>query len=203
MNPSVILHNLCSISPCNRNRNLALTHSRFLSSESISKLKKQTVLSNNHVMVARTQKSRSHLVFAAQSNFLKVLQTAWSVGKDGVEAGTNLVPFCNRTKITFARLVVLVLFLFSSWRCCSQDVVPRPIARISVTFLALSISLFVLKSFLSTAFFVLATMGLVYFLFIALNKDQGPGGGGGTTSSTTSVEEDPVEEARKIMEKYK
>ncbi|KAJ7961465.1 Transmembrane protein [Quillaja saponaria] len=175
MNPSVILHNLCSISPCNRNRNLALTHSRFLSSESISKLKKQTVLSNNHVMVARTQKSRSHLVFAAQSNFLKVLQTAWSVGKDGVEAGTNLVP----------------------------DVVPRPIARISVTFLALSISLFVLKSFLSTAFFVLATMGLVYFLFIALNKDQGPGGGGGTTSSTTSVEEDPVEEARKIMEKYK
>jgi hypothetical protein len=40
-------------------------------------------------------------------------------------------------------------------------------------------------------------MGLVYFTFIALNKDQGPKGGGGTTL------EDPEEEARRIMEKYK
>ncbi|MBA0758434.1 hypothetical protein Gotri_021432, partial [Gossypium trilobum] len=38
-------------------------------------------------------------------------------------------------------------------------------------------------------------MGLVYFVFIALNKDQGPRGGGGSESM-----EDPVEEARKIME---
>lgn len=41
-------------------------------------------------------------------------------------------------------------------------------------------------------------MGLIYFTFIALNKDQGPRGGGGTNSS-----EDPLEEARRIMEKYK
>uniref|UniRef100_A0A7N2MLM4 Uncharacterized protein n=1 Tax=Quercus lobata TaxID=97700 RepID=A0A7N2MLM4_QUELO len=56
-----------------------------------------------------------------------VIQTVWKVGKDGVEAGTNLVP----------------------------DSVPRPIARISVTVVALTVSLFVLKSFLSTAFFAL------------------------------------------------
>ena len=40
-------------------------------------------------------------------------------------------------------------------------------------------------------------MGLVYFTFMALNKDQGPKGGGGATL------EDPEEEARRIMEKYK
>ncbi|KAK8506075.1 hypothetical protein V6N11_059900 [Hibiscus sabdariffa] len=112
------------------------------------------------------------LVYALQSNIFKVIQTAWKVGKDGIEAGTNLVP----------------------------DSVPRPIARISVTVVALAVALFVLRSFLSTAFFALATMGLVYFVLIALNKDQGPRGGSGSGSDSM---EDPVEEARKIMEKYK
>ena len=44
---------------------------------------------------------------------------------------------------------------------------PRPIARISVTIVALTVSLFVLKSFLSTAFFVLVSYPF-YFLFIKL-----------------------------------
>lgn len=43
-------------------------------------------------------------------------------------------------------------------------------------------------------------MGLAYFAFLAFNKDQGPKGNGGTTSTPM---EDPVEEARKIMDKYK
>ena len=43
-------------------------------------------------------------------------------------------------------------------------------------------------------------MGLAYSAFIAFNKDEGPKGGGGTTSKPM---DDPVEEARKIMEKYK
>ena len=43
-------------------------------------------------------------------------------------------------------------------------------------------------------------MGLVYFIFIAINKDEGPRGGGG---GTTSTEDDSLEEARRIMEKYK
>lgn len=43
-------------------------------------------------------------------------------------------------------------------------------------------------------------MGLAYFAFLAFNKDQGPSGNGGTTSTPM---EDPVEEARKIMDKYK
>lgn len=47
-------------------------------------------------------------------------------------------------------------------------------------------------------------MGLIYFIFLAFNKDNGPRGGGGSTSSssTTSVDES-LEEARRIMEKYK
>ncbi|GMI69248.1 hypothetical protein like AT4G13220 [Hibiscus trionum] len=156
-----------------KNQTLALTHSTFLSSTSCLRLKRKPLFSNikfNKPLAPRP------LVFALQSNFFKVIQTVWKVGKDGIEAGTNLVP----------------------------DSVPRPIARISVTVVALAAALFVLKSFLSTAFFVLATMGLVYFVFIALNKDQGPrGGGGGGGGGGSGPMEDPVEEARKIMEKYK
>ncbi|KAI3870184.1 hypothetical protein MKX03_025780 [Papaver bracteatum] len=121
------------------------------------------------------KKSSNFSIVAAQSNlFYKVIQTVWSVGKDGIEAGTNLVP----------------------------SSVPRPVAKISVTVGAAALSLFVLKSLLSTVTFVLAMMGLIYFVYIALNKDEGPrGGGGGTTTTTT--DEDSLEEARRIMEKYK
>ncbi|CAA0823898.1 Unknown protein [Striga hermonthica] len=96
----------------------------------------------------------------------------WKVAKDGVEAGTDLVP----------------------------DAISRPIARICVSFIAATFALFVLKSFLSTAFFALAVMGLSYFAFIALNKGDGPKGGGG--GGTSSVDES-LEEARRIMDKYK
>ncbi|XP_043707496.1 uncharacterized protein LOC122656872 [Telopea speciosissima] len=113
------------------------------------------------------------VVVALQANFLRVLQTVWRVAKDGIEAGTNLVPVS----------------------------VPRPIARVGIAGVGLTISLFVLKSFLSTAFFVLGTMGFIYFAFIALNKDEGPKGGGGP-GGTTGVD-DSLEEARRIMEKYK
>lgn len=48
-------------------------------------------------------------------------------------------------------------------------------------------------------------MGLIYSAFIALNKDEGPTGGGGTTTTgnNNSTEEETLEEARRIMEKYK
>lgn len=44
--------------------------------------------------------------------------------------------------------------------CSCQASIPRPVARISITVVALAISLFVLKSFVSTAFFA-----LVCFIF--------------------------------------
>ncbi|XP_068660961.1 uncharacterized protein [Aristolochia californica] len=115
--------------------------------------------------------NRRLVVVAAQSNIFKVFQTVLKVGKDGVEAGSNLIP----------------------------DPVPRPIARVGVTVAIVAISLFVLKSVLSTAFFVLAMMGLIYFGYLALNKDERPNGGGGTGAS----QEESLEEARRIMEKYK
>ena len=48
-------------------------------------------------------------------------------------------------------------------------------------------------------------MGLVYFTFIALYKDEGPKGGEDTISTKDSptYTEDALEEARRIMEKYK
>lgn len=42
-------------------------------------------------------------------------------------------------------------------------------------------------------------MGLAYFIYIALNKDERPKGG----ADSTPTEEDSLEEARRIMEKYK
>ncbi|KAF3793476.1 hypothetical protein EJ110_NYTH03617, partial [Nymphaea thermarum] len=111
--------------------------------------------------------------------FDAVISTAWRVGKEGIEAGIKFVP----------------------------DSVPRPVARVGVGGLALMVTLFVLKSFISTAFFVLAMMGFIYFVFLAVNKGDGSsgggtgggGGGGGGEQST----DDALEEARRIMEKYK
>ncbi|RDX73513.1 hypothetical protein CR513_46870 [Mucuna pruriens] len=178
MSVSAVVHNFCSVASCfpncRQNRTLLLTHPAFHSPNSLLRLKTQPFLSNTHFKSSRTQKHRSgFVVFAVQSNFIKVLQNAWKVGRDGIEAGTDLVP----------------------------NSVPRPIARIAVTIVALSVTLFVLKAFLSTAFFVVATIGLAYFAYLAFNKDQGPSSNGGTTS--TPPMDDPVEEARKIMEKYK
>lgn len=45
-------------------------------------------------------------------------------------------------------------------------------------------------------------MGLIYFTFIALNKDEGSKGGRGSKAAEGPLD-DPVEEARRIMEKYK
>lgn len=170
--------NLLSVPPycpkCCRTQTLvlSLSNSQFFSSKSFC------LLPNIQTQKLRIRKSRSRpVVCASQSNFLRVIQTVWKIGKDGIEAGTNLVP----------------------------ESVPRPIARISVTVATLAVALFVFKSFLSTAFFVLAMMGLIYFTFIALNKDDGPrgGGGGGGVDGGTPSTEDSLEEARRIMEKYK
>ncbi|KAL7113263.1 hypothetical protein ACP275_04G051500 [Erythranthe tilingii] len=166
--------NICqnALSPLlysSKNQTFSLNTSQFLSSNSNFILKKYSP-----IQIKRLNNPNLHappIVYAAQGNFLKVAQTVWKVGKDGVEAGTNLVP----------------------------ETIPRPIARISVTIVAVSVALFALKSFLSTVFFALAVMGLSYFTFIALNKDEGPKVGGGTTTSV----EDSLEEARKIMDKYK
>ncbi|XP_062079151.1 uncharacterized protein LOC133783512 [Humulus lupulus] len=178
---AVSLHSLCLMtpSPCPSKSSKTLSRSPFLHSDSFSSLKNPTPLFNLHIKKKlTTHKSHSlPLVFAAQTNFFKVIQTAWRVANDGVEAGTNMVPAS----------------------------VPRPVAKVSVTIVGLTVSLFVLKSFLSTAFFVLATMGLVYFTFIALYKDEGPKGNEDniTTKGTPTSTEDSLEEAKRIMEKYK
>ncbi|CAK8541527.1 unnamed protein product [Lathyrus sativus] len=149
-------------------------HHQFPSINSLLKLKNQTFLSKSQFNLSTSYKPHSNfVVFAAQSNFSKVLQNVWRVGKDGIDAGTNLVP----------------------------NSVPRPIARIAVTFVALSALVFVFKSILSTVFFILATVGLAYFAYLAFNKDQGPSSGNGGT--TTKPMNDPVEEAQRIMDKYK
>ncbi|WVZ07863.1 hypothetical protein V8G54_021209 [Vigna mungo] len=142
MSASSFVRNFCSVTSgfpnCRQNQTLVPTHHQFQLRNPLLRLKKQPFHSITHFKSSRTQKPRTtFVVFAAQSNFLKVLQNAWRVGRDGIEAGTNLVP---------------------------------------------------------------ATIGLSYFAYLAFNKDQGPRGNQETTSTPM---DDPVEEARKIMEKYK
>ncbi|KAG9144820.1 hypothetical protein Leryth_024200 [Lithospermum erythrorhizon] len=161
---------------CCKNHNLAINPSRFLCSESMLKLKHQTL--HSKIQIKNRNTRTTHIVFAAQSN-IWALQTAWKVGKDGIEAGTRLVP----------------------------GSIPRPIARIGVTVAASVVALFLLKSFISTAFFVLAMMGVIYFTYIAFNKDEGPRNddenlGRNVDEGTTSLDES-LEEAKRIMEKYK
>ncbi|WVZ65502.1 hypothetical protein U9M48_014854 [Paspalum notatum var. saurae] len=104
---------------------------------------------------------------------LSAIRTAWRVGNDVVEAGTNLVP----------------------------DPVPRPIARIGVVFAAAAVALFFLKSIASTAFFVLTMMGVIYLGFLAMNPKEVSGSR--VDEATGDPSEDPVKEAERIMEKYK
>ncbi|PWZ14821.1 hypothetical protein Zm00014a_026580 [Zea mays] len=112
-------------------------------------------------------------VASAQLDFSRAVQTAWRVGNDAVEAGSNLVP----------------------------GSVPRPIARIGVAFAAVSVAFFLVKSIVSTALFVLAMMGLIYLSFLAMNPKEASGSR--LDEAMGNPSEDPVEEARRIMEKYK
>nr|BAH57253.1 AT4G13220 [Arabidopsis thaliana] len=69
-------------------------NSPFLSPCSVLKLKNASLLNlRTRIAPLQPQRLRSKtLVLSAQSSFLKVLRTAWNIGKDGIEAGTNLVP---------------------------------------------------------------------------------------------------------------
>uniref|UniRef100_A0ACD5ZG25 Uncharacterized protein n=1 Tax=Avena sativa TaxID=4498 RepID=A0ACD5ZG25_AVESA len=124
-----------------------------------------------HAMRMRRSSRQLLVVASAQSNFSRAVQTAWRVGKDAVDAGSSLVP----------------------------GSVPRPVARVGVTFLAVSLAIFLLKSVISTALFALAVMGLIYFGFLAMNPKEGSR----SADEQDSPSDDPAEEARRIMEKYK
>ncbi|XP_020577419.1 uncharacterized protein LOC110022682 [Phalaenopsis equestris] len=141
-----------------------------LDSRFLSPTLRQSPLSLRPKSASSSSTRRQGVVKAAQSSFIKVIQAAWRIGRETVESGTNLVP----------------------------DSIPRPIAKIVVSGALAALALFLFNSILSTAFFVLALMGVIYFIYIALNKDEGPKGGGGDPLSA----EESLEEARRIMEKY-
>lgn len=107
------------------------------------------------------------VVAGQNTDLLRVLGTVWKVGKDGLDAGSKLVP----------------------------ESVPRPVARAGVAIGGFVVISFLLKSLLSTTLFILAIVGLIYLVFIYINKDEGPRGK--TNDGDPSVDE-TLEEARKI-----
>ncbi|KAK8957047.1 hypothetical protein KSP39_PZI000671 [Platanthera zijinensis] len=160
--PSLLRPMLAAGSPSPRRPDL---RSRFLSPTRFSSIHRSPLsLRSEPLSPTSTRRIRT---MAAQSNFLKVIQTAWRIGRESVEAGTNLLP----------------------------GSIPRPVARIGVAGAMAALALFLFNSVLSTAFFVLALMGLIYFLYIAFNTDEGPRGGGGRGPLS---EDESLEEAREL-----
>ncbi|XP_021767456.1 uncharacterized protein LOC110731862 [Chenopodium quinoa] len=151
--------------------NLSITHFQSLSSNFSFDSSSKFLLPKLQISGLRRRNSNAvPIIFNAQSKIFQAIQTVFKVGKDGVEAGTNLVP----------------------------DAVPRPVARLSVTVVAAAVSLFVLRSFVSTVFFALGFMGFVYFIYLAFNKDKGP-----RMDDKPGSTDEAIEEAKKIMDKYK
>eukprot|EP00242_Pyramimonas_sp_CCMP2087_P004744 CAMPEP_0198211856 /NCGR_PEP_ID=MMETSP1445-20131203/25382_1 /TAXON_ID=36898 /ORGANISM="Pyramimonas sp., Strain CCMP2087" /LENGTH=181 /DNA_ID=CAMNT_0043886205 /DNA_START=113 /DNA_END=658 /DNA_ORIENTATION=+ len=77
--------------------------------------------------------------------------------------------------------------------------VPRPIAKGGVVTVAFGIALFALKAVLSTFFSILAIGALGVTLLTLSKGSKGDGGGGGDGDGG----DDSLEEARRIMDKYK
>jgi hypothetical protein len=77
------------------------------------------------------------------------------------------------------------------------DAVPRPIARGGVIAVTGLIAVSVVKSILSTALSLVVVGGLAYaaFVYAKNNDSSGSSGGGG--------KDDPLDEAKRIMDKYK
>ncbi|KAJ7541606.1 hypothetical protein O6H91_10G067100 [Diphasiastrum complanatum] len=111
--------------------------------------------------------------FFERTDILKVLGTVVKLGKEGLDIGTKLVP----------------------------EVVPRPLAQAGVAIIGFVVLTTLLNSLFSTALFILAIGALSYFVYFYFNKEERPSGD--STRGDEQSTEKTLEEARKIMEKYK
>ncbi|KAH7439075.1 hypothetical protein KP509_04G044100 [Ceratopteris richardii] len=120
--------------------------------------------------------SHSPLVIIAQKSpdFYKAFSVTVKTARDVLEAGTKLVP----------------------------ESVPRPLAQAGVALVGIVGTLYLLQSLFSIALFILFIGGVGYYLFYSFNKDDDDQRGGGRSSSSSDTDL-TLEEARRIMEKYK
>ncbi|KAK6937681.1 hypothetical protein RJ641_031189, partial [Dillenia turbinata] len=157
---------------CYTNRTLALNPSQFLSSNSLLMLKKQSLSPKTPIpKLIRNRKSYSPTaLFPAQSDFLR-----------------DSIPR------PIARISVTMAILAVAWICKWALLV----GTYGSSVYADSVLVCMLKLITPTFFFYHRPQWDTYFVFTALNKDDGPKGDGGNSST-----EDTLEEARRIMEKY-
>eukprot|EP00897_Mesotaenium_endlicherianum_P005061 jgi/Mesen1/4583/ME000232S03831 len=122
--------------------------------------------------------SRPYLVVAKESTEVeKIVATAVKTGKQGLASATSLVP----------------------------EAVPRPVATAGVAIAGVLLATTIVKSLFSTliSFLVLGALGYGAFLYFTKGTDSSTGGGGSSSSSGKAPSGDPIEEARRIMDKYK
>lgn len=139
------------------------------------------LLGSRHLRNRQTSKNSSlHRgglrIVAEKPDFYRIFGTAVKTARDVLEAGTKLVP----------------------------ESVPRPLAQTGVGVVGILVVSYVLKSIFSIVLFVLAIGGVSYFIFFYLNKDDDQGNGGSSGGRVNGPTTDQtLEEARRIMEKYK
>lgn len=117
-------------------------------------------------------------VSAEGGNVEKVLGLALKTGKQGLDAGVKLVP----------------------------ESVPRPVAVAGISLVGFLVITTAIKTLFSTVFSLVVVAGLGYGAFIYFTR--GGGGDDGDDSgppkrSSSPSSSDPLEDARRIMEKYK
>lgn len=78
--------------------------------------------------------------------------------------------------------------------------VPRPVATAGVAVVGLLVASTILRSLFGTLIFFVVIGGLGYAAFVYLTQTGGDSGGGGSGSGKGL---NPIDEARKIMDKYK
>lgn len=127
--------------------------------------------------VALPSSGRRALKIVAEENpdVFKAAGFIVKAGKNALDAGTDLVP----------------------------ATIPRGVARIIVGVVGAAVLTYALRALFSTALFVLAIGGFSYLAYIYVNKDKDSGSGGGGGSGSSRSTDDSLEEARRIMDKYK
>ncbi|KAG0616941.1 hypothetical protein M758_5G153700 [Ceratodon purpureus] len=140
-------------------------------------LRRQVFGQRRAVALPNSGRRALKIVAEEKTDVFKAAGFIVKAGKNALDAGTDLVP----------------------------DTIPRGVARIIVGIVGAAVVTYALRALFSTALFVLAIGGFSYlaYIYVSKDKDSGSGGGGGGGSGSSRNTDDSLDEARRIMDKYK
>lgn len=138
-----------------------------------------TAEGHNFKLQMKTQAARwqhrNLRIVSEGANFDKVIGTVVRTGREGIVSATKLVP----------------------------DSVPRPAATAGVVVAGFLVFSLILKALFNTFLTLVVVGGLGYGAFVYLTRSDDDSGKGGSGPSSSKPSDDPLDEARRIMDKYK